>query len=84
MTCTRETMPLLSELETKLVFKEDNVKISEHMWCKECSKTYHTICDIIASKFKVPIKNHHMSYKLYRRCFYRDCFFLTMQLLCNY
>jgi len=61
-------MPFLSELETRIVFKDgQGFKMSEHEWCKECSKSYHTICDIIASKFNIPVKNHHMQLKVIRK-----------------
>jgi hypothetical protein len=78
MTCTRDNIPLLSELETKIIFKDgDDFKISEHKWCKECSKSYHTICDIIASKFKIPVKNHHMQLKIIRKQSQKARMFLT-------
>jgi hypothetical protein len=78
MTCTRETMPILSELETKVIFKEgDEFKMSEHKWCKECSNSYHTICDIIASKFNIPIKNHHIPLKEIRKQSQKARMFLT-------
>ncbi len=78
MTCTRDNMPLLSELETRIFFKDgDEFKMSEHEWCKECSKSYHTICDIIASKFNVPIKKHHMQLKVIRKQSQKARMFLT-------
>lgn len=78
MTCTRETMSNLSNLETKLIFKEgEHFKMSEHKWCKECSDSYHTICDIIASKFNIPIKNHHIPLQKIRKQSQKARMFLT-------
>lgn len=77
MTCTRETIPLLSELETKIIFRDENIKISEHIWCKECNESYHTICDIIGSSLKVPVKKHHMILKLIRKQSQKARLFLT-------
>ena len=78
MSCTRESIPLLSELETKIVFRDgDDFEISEHEWCKECSNSYHTICDIVASKFNVPVKDHFMSIKIIRKQSQKARMFLT-------
>jgi hypothetical protein len=77
MSCTRDTIPLLSELETKIIFKDEEVKMSEHKWCKECNESYHTICDIISSKFKVPVKNHYMQLKIIRKQSQKTRMFLT-------
>jgi hypothetical protein len=78
MSCTRESIPLLSEIETKIVFRDgDDFKISEHEWCKECSNSYHTICDIVASKFNVPVKDHFMSIKIIRKQSQKARMFLT-------
>lgn len=62
MSCTRINKPSQFKLDTMLVFKDkDNeVKISEHRWCKECSDSYHTICDIIASRFKIDFDNNFL------------------------